>query len=363
MVGFIRKNLRELFVDIPVGIVSLVPIPEIAVTGVTHDSRQVEPGNVFVALVGGTSDGHQFIDGAIQRGAAAIVGTKAITDLPVPYVQVNDTRPALAYLAASFYNFPARSLTVIGVTGTDGKTTTANLIYQILMQAGIWAGMISTVNAVIGSEVVDTGFHVTTPEAPDVQRYLNRMTAAGLTHVVLEATSHGLAQHRVTACEFDIGVVTNITHEHLDYHGSYEAYRAAKARLFEELSATPAKPGGNPRLAVLNRDDQSYAYLHDITQVSQVSYGLQGGADVHAEDVRHEPDGLHFTAVGPDFRIAIECSLLGVFNVSNILAAITATVIGLGIDQDGGCQRCGCTSSNSRPHGEYSSGAGLPGSC
>ena len=119
---------------------------------------------------------------------------------------------------------------MIGVTETDGKTTTCNLIYRFLLTAGLQTGIISTVNATIGSEILDTGYHVTTPEAPDVQRYLSRMVSAGLTHVVLEATSHGLAQHRVTACEFDIGVVTNITHEHLDYHGTYAAYRQGQSQ-------------------------------------------------------------------------------------------------------------------------------------
>jgi UDP-N-acetylmuramoyl-L-alanyl-D-glutamate--2,6-diaminopimelate ligase len=332
MTGFLRKNLRQLFEDIPVGVVTLQPIPQVPVTGIVHDSRRVEPGNIFVALVGGSFDGHVYIDAAVSQGAAAVIGTRAITDLEVPYVQVNDSRIALAHLAASFYNFPARSLTVIGVTGTDGKTTTASLIYQILLQAGLWTGMISTVNAVIGEEVLDTGFHVTTPEAPHVQRYLSRMVAAGLTHVVLETTSHGLAQHRVSACEFDIGVITNITHEHLDYHGSYEAYRAAKAVLFKELSLTVEKPAGNPRLAVLNRDDQSYVYLRGVAAVRQISYGLSPAADVRAEDVRHAPDGLHFTAVASDFRVPVSSRLLGEFNVSNILAALSATVKGLGID-------------------------------
>ncbi len=155
---------------------------------------------------------------------------------PVPYVQVENSRTALAYLAAAYFGHPARRLTVIGVTGTDGKTTTCNLIYNILRTAGLSSGMISTVNAVIGDQVLDTGFHVTTPEAPAVQDYLARMVAAGLQYVVLEATSHGLAQDRLTACEFDLGVVTNITHEHLDYHGSYELYRAAKGLLFTALN-------------------------------------------------------------------------------------------------------------------------------
>ena len=196
-------------------------------------------------------DGHDYISKAIDKGAVAVVGQKDLDDLPVPYIRVEEPRQSLTYLAAAFYDWPGRKLTVIGVTGTDGKTTTSNLIYHILVAAGLKAGMISTVNAVIGDEVLDTGFHVTTPDAHDVQRYLARMVEAGLTHVVLETTSHGWAQHRVDACEFDIGVVTNITHEHLDEHGSYENYRAAKARLFSSLERTRRKVArqstiGNP---------------------------------------------------------------------------------------------------------------------
>ncbi len=330
MVGWMSKNLSELFADVPaVKVISPGEIPPAPVSGIALDSRQVQKDNLFVALAGGNTDGHRYIPAAIERGASAVVGAEDIPGLTVPYIQVENCREALAYLAASFFNFPARRLTMIGVTGTDGKTTTASLIYEILLSAGIWAGMVSTVNAVIGDEVLDTGFHVTTPEAPDVQRYLYRMSVAGLTHAVLELTSHGLAQHRVTACDFDIGVVTNITHEHLDYHGSYEAYRAAKARLFEGLSETPEKPRGNPRLAVLNKDDQSYQYLHEVTSVRQVSYSLSPGADLWAEDVRYDSAGVHFTAVGPGFHQSIDSSLVGSYNVSNILAALGSTILGL----------------------------------
>ncbi|HSV86722.1 MAG TPA: UDP-N-acetylmuramoyl-L-alanyl-D-glutamate--2,6-diaminopimelate ligase [Levilinea sp.] len=331
MTGLLPKTLRQLFEEIPVGLLSGEPLAEVPVTGIVHDSRRVAAGNVFVALVGSSFDGHQYIPDAIQRGAAAIVGCKDIAGLGVPYVQVSDTRIAVAHLAAAFFNFPARRMIVTGVTGTDGKTTTSSLIYQILLEARIWAGMISTVNAVIGDEVLDTGYHVTTPEAPEVQRFLRRMMDAGLTHVVLEATSHGLAQHRVTACEFDIGVVTNITHEHLDYHGTFEAYRDAKAMLFRTLGTTAEKPGGIRRLSVLNRDDASYEYLKGITPVRTVSYGLHPEADVTAVDVHHAPDGLQFTALGPGFRVAVNSKLLGAFNVSNILAAMTAAVVGMGI--------------------------------
>lgn len=334
MTGFVRQTLKELFADIPVAVLNGVELTDAPITDVVFDSRAVQPGALFVALVGGSADGHRYIGDALTRGAVAVVGTQPGLELAVPYVQVEDTRFALAHLAAAFYGFPARQLAVVGITGTDGKTTTSNLLFQILLSAGVRAGVISTVNAVIGGEVVDTGFHVTTPEAPDVQRYLARMVAAGLTHVVLESTSHGLAQHRVTGCEFDIGVVTNITHEHLDYHGTYEAYRAAKARLFTGLAQTRQKPQGNPRLAVLNRDDQSYDYLQSVTDVRQVAYGLGENAEVLARDVHYSPAGVQFTAVGPGFQIPVQTSLVGAYNVSNCLAAITAAVCGLGISPE-----------------------------
>ena len=307
------------------------------ISGIALDSRQVNPGDLFFALEGESSDGHRFIPEAVERGAAAVIGTHKIEDLGVPYLKVNDGRLALAQLSAAYFEFPARELTVIGVTGTDGKTTTANLIFAILQAAGFQTGMISTVNAQIGEKILDTGFHVTTPEAPDVQRYLSQMVAAGLTHVILEATSHGLAQQRVAACEFDIAVVTNITHEHLDYHGSYESYRSAKGRLFTQLADTHRKKQGNPRLAVLNKDDDSYTYLenlaHDLRpEVQKTAYGLQPGVDVMGEDVEIHARGLKFTARVGEIPLQIESGLIGAYNVSNCLAAISATDVGLGVE-------------------------------
>ncbi|MBL8050032.1 MAG: hypothetical protein JNM46_02325, partial [Anaerolineales bacterium] len=224
----INSSLQKIFSEIPESFHSK-NIPDLQITGISIDSRTVKPGNLFVAMQGGTTDGHAYIQKAIENGAVAIIGEKELSGFTVPYIRLENSRHALTWLASAFYHFPARQLTVIGVTGTDGKTTTSNIIYKILIAAGIKAGMISTVNAVIGDEVLDTGFHVTTPDAHDVQKYLAQMVEAGLTHVVLETTSHAWAQHRVDACEFDIGVVTNITHEHMDEHGSYENYRAAKA--------------------------------------------------------------------------------------------------------------------------------------
>ena len=327
-------QLTKLFDAIPgVHILNLSAEPDI--TGISIDSRAVRPGHLFIAMRGGNVDGHDFIQKAIDNGAAAIVGDREISGLSVPYIQLENPRRALTWIAAAFYHWPGRRLTVIGVTGTDGKTTTTNLIYQILLAARIKAGMISTVNAVIGNEVLDTGFHVTTPDAHDVQRYLAKMVDAGLTHVVLETTSHGWAQHRVDACEFDIGVVTNITHEHMDEHGSYENYRAAKARLFSSLEITRPKPQGNPRLAVINHDDvKSFDFLNDFIKVNKLNYGLSEDADMRATDIHYSPSGIHFKAQSKDFTAAVSSRLVGTYNVSNCLAALTSTVYGLGIEPE-----------------------------
>ncbi|MEA2008639.1 MAG: UDP-N-acetylmuramoyl-L-alanyl-D-glutamate--2,6-diaminopimelate ligase, partial [Chloroflexota bacterium] len=308
------------------------------ITDIVLDSRQAHPGALFVALPGITVDGHDYISDAVKRGAAAIIGTRSSREIPVmpaPYFRVRDPRQALATLSAALYDFPARKLTVIGVTGTDGKTTTANLIYHILRTAKLKVGMITTVNAIIGEKTLDTGFHVTTPEAPDVQRYLAEMVEAGLTHVILETTSHGLAQNRVGECYFDIGVVTNITHEHLDYHGSYEAYQDAKGRLFVQVTATTPKFQDSPQAAVINADDQSHAYLRDLVEgrgLSPITYGLSPKADVRAKKIRHTHAGLKFRIVGDNFKAKFKTSLLGEYNVSNCLAAVAATVVGMGID-------------------------------
>lgn len=308
------------------------PLPATQVSGIAHDSRAVQAGDLFVALAGANVDGHRFIPDAVARGAAAVVGTRPLGGMSVPYVRVPDGRQALARLASAFYEHPARHLTVIGVTGTDGKTTTVNLIFRILQAAGVAAGMISTVAAVFGDQSLDTGFHVTTPEAPAVQRFLAHMVAAGLTHVVIEATSHGLDQQRLLGCDFDVGVVTNITHEHLDYHGSYEAYRAAKGRLFAGLAQTPAKGHRPPRAAVLNRDDASFAYLRGITAVRQVTYGLHPAAQVRAEGVHPTAGGQTLQIVGPGYRFTAHTPLVGAYNVANILAAVATTVEVLAVD-------------------------------
>lgn len=298
---------------------------DVPITALTCHSQQVRPGSLFVAYRGVAADGHRFILQAVANGAAAIVAEREVPGLEVPLVVVPNGREALAYLAAAWHGFPARRLTVVGVTGTDGKTTTCNLLHSILTAAGRRAGLITTVNALIGEQVFDTGLHTTTPDAPDVQRYLAEMVAAGLEIAILETTSHGLAQHRVAACDYDLAVVTNVTHEHLDLHGSLEAYRQAKATLFRHLMAGYRKPG-IPKVAVLNADDDSYRYLRPIPADRHLAYSIGGDTDVAAVNLCRLPSDTRFTVRSPAGEFELRTALVGDFNLSNILAATTAAL-------------------------------------
>ena len=298
---------------------------QVAVEAITCDSRQVLPGSLFVAYPGVALDGHDYVPQALARGAVAVVAERKLQGLDAPLVIVPDGREALAYLSAAWHGFPSRHLTVVGVTGTDGKTTTSNLIHSILTAAGRQAGLVTSVNAVIGARTIDTGLHTTTPDAPDMQRYLAEMVASGMELAVLEATSHGLEQHRVTACDFDVAVVTNVTHEHLDIHGSLQAYQQAKARLFHHLAAGYRKPGVR-KVAVLNGDDDSYRYLHRIPADQQLVYRVGGDADVVATGVRHSVADTRFTVRSPGHDFELRTMLVGDFNVSNILAAVSAAL-------------------------------------
>ena len=308
-------------------------LDDIEITGIAWDSRNVRPGHAFFALVGENFDGHTFAQAAAARGAVAVIGSHPLADLTVPYVQIQeDDRVALAKFSAAFYDDPSRKLVVIGVTGTDGKTTTANLVYHILRTAGLATGMITSVNALIDDRALDTGFHVTTPEAPDIQRYLAQMADAGLTHMILEATSHGMAQRRAAAVDFDLAAVTNVTHEHLDYHRTYQGYLGAKGLLFEALGDASAGKGIE-KLAVLNKDDESYPYLAGLSKTRQFSYSSNGDhtADVWAENIVSTPRELRFRVVGLNEEFDIHTPLIGHYNVANGLAAIGLTVVGLGI--------------------------------
>ncbi|NDJ54909.1 MAG: UDP-N-acetylmuramoyl-L-alanyl-D-glutamate--2,6-diaminopimelate ligase [Chloroflexi bacterium] len=333
---FIAMQLTQLLESISDLILeqALPADPEITAP-IAEDSRAIQSGGVFLARRGQSSDGHAYIQAAMQAGAVAVVGERSSNqvDVDLPYVWVSDAALALARLSAAFHGYPARKLTMIGITGTDGKTTTTNLLYSVLREAGVAVGMISTINAVIGSEVLSTGLHVTTPTAPEVQAYLAQMVNAGLTHCILEATSHGLAQRRVAACDFDLAIITNIQHEHLDFHGSFEAYREAKALLFRDLAGSHRK--ATPKTAVINLDDTNSAdYLLAIPAERQVTYSLSKSADCQATTVDFRPAATHANLRLPDAtNLHIDSALVGAFNVSNMLAA-AAAADALGVDPE-----------------------------
>lgn len=295
---------------------------------VVESALDVQPGGVFVARLGRSVDGHQFIPQAIERGAAAVVGEQALHDLPLPYVQVRQAAYALGPLAAAYYDFPSHRLVVAGVTGTDGKTTTTTLLHSVLnVASGGRAGCISTLAADLGGETADTGLHVTTPPAHQVQQYMAQMVANELTHAVLEMTSHGLHQGRLHGVDIDVAVMTNVMHEHLDYHGSFDNYRAAKGMMFAMLATSQRTPGV-PGISVVNADDPSADYFAAFPADRVVRYTVEGRpADFVAYDLRHEPGGTVFTVAGVEYRL----QLFGAFNVANALAAIAAAAA-LGVE-------------------------------
>ena len=326
------KKLIKLLKKTPVIVKG--PIPDVKIRAVCSDSRQVRKGDAFFAIKGENFDGFNYIEAAKKQGASLIISNRpAPANLDLPYLEIDDDpRKALAWLAAATHGFPARKLRMIGVTGTDGKTSTSSMIHHILTKSGIKAGMISTVNAVIGERTLDTGFHVTTPDSPDIQAYLAEMVRSGMTHCVLESTSHGLAQGRAIASEFDIAVVTNITHEHLDYHGSWQNYLEAKGLLFESLWQTSRKKIGNPRIAVLNKDDRSYGYLKRVSPLNQISYSRVNQADLWADNIQNTPSELSFDCHIGESVYKVKSPMVGIYNVSNALAALACCVLGLGLD-------------------------------
>jgi len=298
------------------------------ISNLAYDSRKVTPGALFIAVPGSHTDGRAYLEDAARRGAVAALGPPLEEVLPpdapapLPYIIVRDVLSALADLACAFYGYPAQQLCTIGVTGTDGKTTTSNLIHTILRAAGMRAGLMTTANFKLDGQEWENTTRQSTLEALEVQQLLRQMVGEGITHAVIEATSHGLELRRVRGCAFDVGVVTNITHEHLEFHKTLENYRRAKARLFEMLD--PARDKGlNARpAAILNRDDSSYEILRPYCRVPIIDYAIDQPAAIRAVDVRLAASHTRFRAILPDAEIDIETQLVGRFNVSNCLAAI-----------------------------------------
>lgn len=294
---------------------------------VQFDSRQVGPGDLFACIPGGQADGHAFAPQAVQAGAVALVAQagrgEALRGLGVPVVEVADPRVTLASVAAAHEGYPARRLKVIGITGTDGKSTTAFLLHAALTACGLKTGLLTTIESKIGTTVLPNPTRLTSQEAPVVQRLLAEMLEAGCTHAVVEATSIGLDLHRLDHCAFDVAVFTNLTPDHLDFHGDVQKYRAAKGRLFELLDAPDR--GKRRGTAVLNRDDAAWRYLSNRTKARVVTYALDDPeADVIVEDIMLWPDGSTFALSTGEESLEASIRLPGRFNVANAAAAITA---------------------------------------
>ena len=301
------------------------------VTGLCYDSRRLKAGDCFVAVAGTHTDGHRYVETALRDGAVAAVVQRRV-GTSWPQVVVPDTRRALALMSSTFYGRPSREMVVIGVTGTDGKTTTTTMIHQMLLSAGRRAGSMSTVDIRFGNAVDPNESRQTTLEALEVQQQLARMRDSGLKYAVIETSSHGLALQRVVGVDYDVAVFTNIAHEHLDFHKTIEAYREAKAQLIDLTAASARK--GVEKTAVLNRDDPSYAYLVNRPIARRITFGIQLDADLKADRVEATPDGLRVEASTPVGPLALRLKLSGRWNAANALAAAAAGVaVGLTLDE------------------------------
>ncbi|OGW36103.1 MAG: UDP-N-acetylmuramoyl-L-alanyl-D-glutamate--2,6-diaminopimelate ligase [Nitrospirae bacterium GWD2_57_9] len=295
------------------------------VSDIAHDSRKVRPGSLFVAVRGFNSDGHRFISQALQQGATAVMAEfedRSATAAGVPQIIVEDSRRALALAADLFYGGPSRRLKLVGLTGTKGKTTTGYLVKSIIEAAGHASGLIGTIEYRVGERVYPAPN--TTPESLDLQKLLREMVDTGITHCVMEVSSHALALGRTDHCQFETAVFTNLAQDHLDFHKDRQAYFQAKLQLFTGLG-----PG---KTAVVNADDAVAAEIIRQSRAAVSTYGLSEGADIHpAERIVHGMSGLSFAVRTPKGTVAVDSPLVGKHNVYNILAAIGA---GLALDLD-----------------------------
>ncbi|MEG6521882.1 UDP-N-acetylmuramoyl-L-alanyl-D-glutamate--2,6-diaminopimelate ligase [Desulfotomaculum sp. 1211_IL3151] len=310
--------LKELLQAIPV--VSLSGNQEINIEGICYDSRQVSPKTLFVAVKGYQTDGHQYIEKAVTAGAVAVVYESDV-ELPegISGIKVADSRKSLALLADQFYGHPSQRLSMVGVTGTNGKTTTTHLIAAIWQRAGIKPGVIGTIHNLIGEKILPVTN--TTPESLDLQKTLAQMVEEEVKGVAMEVSSHALALNRVAGVHYQVAVFTNLTQDHLDFHQTMENYLAAKAILFAQ----------DIQYAVINGDDPAAGELKKSSRGKVYTYGMNQEVDVRAQDIQVTAKGVQFVISGPWGQHRLHLKLTGRFNVYNSLAAYT-TGMALGFD-------------------------------
>jgi len=308
---------------------------DVEVLGITYDSRKVRPGYIFVCIRGEHHDGHMYISEAAEKGAVAVVIDRE-TEVPgnLDVIRVRDSREALGDIAAAFYKEPSASLFCVGVTGTKGKTTTTYLIKSVLDKAGISCGVIGTLGCVSRDLAIPANH--TTPEASDIHEFLAKLRGSGDLAVAMEVSSHAITLKRIRGIDFDVGVFTNIGHDHLDFHGSFRDYLATKASFFESLkgqSTTGKKENGN-KISVINVDDPNSDYILSKVPSEVMTYGISNSsAQVIAKELRLYGKDTSFTASTPQGSFSVSLNLKGVFNVYNALAAI-ACGLTKGIDFD-----------------------------
>ena len=321
----------------PIGPAALAAIE---VRGITEDSRAVEPGAAFAAVTGEHVDGHDFVERAAAAGAAVAIVERPLPDVGLPQLVVERSQSALGTAAAWWFGDPSHELGVVGITGTDGKTTTSFLAVAALEAAGLSSGLVGTVDTKIGRTREANPEHTTTPGAPSLQRALRAMVAAGNRAAVVETTSHGLAAERVRGIAYDAAILTNLTHEHLEFHGSWEAYRDAKLSLFERLAVSARNPQKGsaapawPKRAIVNADDPSVGLFVGVAQeagAGVVTYGTDPSADVRATHSEEDGRRLRVAYDAPSGSNRLELRLAGRFNVHNALAVV-ALGEALGLD-------------------------------
>ena len=290
---------------------------------ITADSRTVQEGSLFICLVGATVDGHSFVEKAVQDGAVAVVVSKPVT-VPnhVAVIYVEDTRQALQAAVPFFYDYPASKMRMIGVTGTNGKTTTTHIIAHLLRSQGYTVGVIGTVHILIDDQSYP--IHNTTPDVADLQQILQQMVDAGVTHCIMEVSSHALALGRTAGVEYDTAVFTNLTQDHLDFHKTFDNYLAAKAKLFKQVSASYQVKEGKG--AVINVDDAYGQSIVDVTTSPMITYSTEGKGSMNASDLTVTAKSSQFTLNYDGKSYPISTKIAGMFNVYNTLAAVGATL-------------------------------------
>ncbi|SFX27002.1 UDP-N-acetylmuramoylalanyl-D-glutamate--2,6-diaminopimelate ligase [Thermoactinomyces sp. DSM 45891] len=298
----------------------------VEISGVEMDSRQVKPGNLFIAVRGFTVDGHRYISQAVQRGAVAIL-VEEMVEVPshITVVQVPDTRRAMAIVADIYYGHPTHELKLIGITGTNGKTTTSTLLQHLFLDHEKKSGLIGTIGMKIGDRELPTSN--TTPEILELQKSFRMMRNEGCEYSFIEVSSHALDQGRTRGCKFHMGVFTNLTQDHLDYHETMEQYREAKGLLFNQLANQYLASADEQCYAVLNADDPASSYYARITPAQVVTYGVDQPADVKASNIRITPQGTSFDLHTFRGNGSVNIKLMGKFNVLNMLAAISVGLI------------------------------------